>query len=153
MILEGFHTDGMMSLEPHYCDLVLFDKPWSGLGFLVSLFVHQADQSLYFHLRQAELDHLLSLNPEGSAYLLWHGLEMHDAGEARAHDWLEVQHHHLGIEDFSSSDGVGETAQDKSRRELVVGDALHLGLDIFSRGDGGYLDVIRPNLLNFDLPL
>ena len=78
---------------------------------------------------------------------------MHDAGEAGAHDGLEVQHHHLGIEDSPSSDGVGQTAQDEARRELVVGDALHLGFDIFSRGDGGDLDVVRPNLLNFDLPL
>ena len=54
MILEGFHTDGMMSLEPHYCDLVLFDKPWSGLGFLTSLFIHQTDQSFNFDLREEE---------------------------------------------------------------------------------------------------
>ena len=78
---------------------------------------------------------------------------MHDAGEARAHDRLEVQHHHLGIEDFSSSDGVGETAQDEAGRELIVRDALHLGFDIFSGGDRRHLDVVRPNLLNFDLPL
>ena len=52
MILEGFHTDGMVRLEPHYCDLVLLDKPWSGLGFLTSLFIHQADQSLNFDLRE-----------------------------------------------------------------------------------------------------
>ena len=78
---------------------------------------------------------------------------MHDAGEARAHDRLEVQHHHLGIEDFSSSDGVGQTAQHKARGQLVIRDPLHLGLDIFSRGDGGYLDVVGPNLLNLDLSL
>ena len=52
MILEGFHADGMVSFEPHYCDLVLLDKPWSGLGFLTSLFIHQADQSLNFDLRE-----------------------------------------------------------------------------------------------------
>ena len=70
MILEGFHTDGMVSLKPHYCDLILLDKPWSGLGFLVSLFVHQADQSFYFHLRQAELLIYYLSQPWGSAYLL-----------------------------------------------------------------------------------
>ena len=54
MILEGFHADGMVSFEPHYCDLVLLDKPWPGLGFLTSLFIHQADQSLNFDLRWEE---------------------------------------------------------------------------------------------------
>ena len=68
MILEGFHTDGMMSLEPHYCDLVLFDKPWSGLGFLTSLFIHQTDQSFNFDLR-VTLVVAVSLNTVSSAYL------------------------------------------------------------------------------------
>ena len=63
MILESLHADWMMSLEPHYCDLVLLDKPWSGLGFLTSLFIHQADQSLNFDLRE-ESYWLLSLNTD-----------------------------------------------------------------------------------------
>ena len=143
-----------MSLKPHYCDLVLLDKPWSSLGFLTSLFIHQTDQSFNFDLREEEgISYWLSLNTSRPAYLLWHCLQMHDAGETRAHNWLEVQHHHLGIEDFPSSDGVGQTAHDKAGREFVVWDTLHLGFDIFSRGDGSYLDVIRPNLLNLDLPL
>ena len=68
MILEGFHTDGMMSLKPHYCDLVLLDKPWSSLGFLTSLFIHQTDQSFNFDLR-VTLVVAVSLNTVSSAYL------------------------------------------------------------------------------------
>ena len=151
MILEGFHADGMVSFEPHYCDLVLLDKPWSSLGFLTSLFIHQANQSFNFDLNNRPD----SLESPGfpCSYLLWHGLQVHDAGESRTDDWLEVQHHHLGVEDFSGSDGVGETTEDKAGRKLVIRDTLHLGFDIFSRSDGGHLNVVGPNLFNFNLPL
>ena len=59
----------------------------------------------------------------------------------------------MGVEDFSSSDGVGETAEDKAGGELVVRDPLHLRFDIFSRSNSSHLNVVGPNLFNFDLPL
>merc|ERR1719415_274114 len=41
-------------------------------------------------------------------------LHMTKPGESSSSE-MEVQHHHLGIEDFSSSDRVGQTAHDEAR--------------------------------------
>ena len=60
---------------------------------------------------------------------------------------------YLSIKDSASFDRVGETAEHEARRHFAVVNAFDLDLDILPAGDGCDLNVIRPDLLHFDLRL